>query len=74
MIAGGGATIIESLQAVRKVSPATLVVKRGPLGCAVIDGAIPAALDHAFNHRGVQVEVLNVLGASDAFMSGFLKG
>src|ERR1700674_3273776 len=74
MIAGGGRTITESLQAVRKVSQATLVVKRGPLGCAVIDGAIPQTLDQAFNHRGVQVEVLNVLGAGDAFMSGFLKG
>jgi len=74
MIAGGGADIIASLAAVRKVSDATLVVKRGPLGCAVIDAAIPAALDDAYNFRGVQVEVMNVLGAGDAFMSGFLKG
>lgn len=74
MIAGGGADIIASLQAVRAVSGATLVVKRGPLGCAVIEGAIPASLDEAFNYRGVQVEVLNVLGAGDAFISGFLKG
>ena len=32
-----------------RVTNATLVVKRGPLGCAVIDGAIPASLDAAFN-------------------------
>lgn len=74
MIAGGGADIIASLKAVRKVSSATLVVKRGPLGCAVIEAAIPATLDDAFNFRGVQVEVMNVLGAGDAFLSGFLKG
>ncbi|NRR30683.1 5-dehydro-2-deoxygluconokinase [Oxalobacteraceae bacterium] len=74
MIAGGGADIMASLRAVRAVSAATLVVKRGPLGCAVIDGAIPATLDDAFNFRGTQVEVLNVLGAGDAFLSGFLKG
>jgi 5-dehydro-2-deoxygluconokinase len=74
MIAGGGSDIIASLKAVRRVSKATLVVKRGPLGCAVIEGDIPASLDAAFNGRGVQVEVLNVLGAGDAFMSGFLKG
>ena len=74
MIAGGGADIMASLRAVRKVSGATLVVKRGPLGCAVIEAAIPAGLDEAFNYQGVRVEVLNVLGAGDAFLSGFLKG
>ncbi|WP_257572612.1 PfkB family carbohydrate kinase, partial [Janthinobacterium sp. UMAB-56] len=74
MIAGGGADIMASLRAVRKVSEAALVVKRGPLGCAVIEAAIPADLDDAFIYQGVRVEVLNVLGAGDAFLSGFLKG
>ena len=74
MIAGGGKDIMASLHAVRAVSQATLVVKRGPLGCAVIHGAIPASLDAGFNYKGVQVKVLNVLGAGDAFLSGFLKG
>ena len=40
----------------------------------MIDGAIPASLDDAFNCGGVQVEVLNVLGAGDAFSAGFLSG
>ena len=44
------------------------------MGCAVIDGAIPASLDDAFNGEGVTVEVLNVLGAGDAFSAGFLSG
>ena len=73
-IAGGSLDIIVSLRAVRAVTHATLVVKRGPMGCAVIDGAIPASLDDAFNGKGVRVEVLNVLGAGDAFSSGFLSG
>jgi 5-dehydro-2-deoxygluconokinase len=73
-IAGGSSGIMTSLAAVRAVTRATLVVKRGPLGCAVIDGAIPRSLDEAFNGRGVQVEVLNVLGAGDAFSAGFLSG
>ncbi len=73
-IAGGSTDIIESLIAVRRVTPAVLVVKRGPLGCAVIDGPIPRSLDDAFNGRGVDVEVLNVLGAGDAFSAGFLSG
>jgi 5-dehydro-2-deoxygluconokinase len=73
-IAGGSTDIMASLAAIRKVTPATLVVKRGPLGCAVIDGTVPRSLDDAFNGRGVQVEVLNVLGAGDAFSAGFLSG
>ena len=73
-IAGGSTDIIASLRKVRTLTAATLVVKRGPMGCAVIDGAIPASLDDAFNGRGVEVEVLNVLGAGDAFSAGFLSG
>jgi len=73
-IAGGSLDIMASLRAVRAVSKATLVVKRGPMGCAVIDGDIPVSLDAAFNGKGVTVDVLNVLGAGDAFSSGFLSG
>ncbi|HKU85441.1 MAG TPA: 5-dehydro-2-deoxygluconokinase [Casimicrobiaceae bacterium] len=73
-IAGGSGDIMQSLAAVRGKTRAVLVVKRGQLGCAVIDGAIPRSLDEAFNGRGVEVEVLNVLGAGDAFSSGFLSG
>ncbi|HVE48935.1 MAG TPA: 5-dehydro-2-deoxygluconokinase [Casimicrobiaceae bacterium] len=73
-IAGGSTDIMTSLRVVRRVSGAVLVVKRGPLGCAVIEGSIPSTLDEAFNGRGVNVEVLNVLGAGDAFSAGFLSG
>src|SRR5690242_2220310 len=73
-IAGGSTDIMQSLAAIRRISNAVLVVKRGAMGCAVIDGAVPRSLDAAFNGRGVQVEVLNVLGAGDAFSSGFLSG
>ena len=73
-IAGGSTDIMESLRAIRALSKAVLVVKRGPMGCAVIDGAIPHSLDDAFNGKGVEVAVLNVLGAGDAFSAGFLSG
>ncbi len=73
-IAGGKADLIDALAMVRAVTPATLVVKRGPLGCQIIDGDVPASLDDAPIHGGVEVEVLNVLGAGDAFASGFLSG
>ena len=73
-IAGGKEDLIETLREVREVTKATLVVKRGVLGCSVFEDAIPDSLDKAPTFGGVQVEVLNVLGAGDAFLSGFLSG
>ncbi|WP_133648249.1 bifunctional 5-dehydro-2-deoxygluconokinase/5-dehydro-2-deoxyphosphogluconate aldolase [Paraburkholderia flava] len=73
-IAGGKTDLIDALAMVRAVTPATLVVKRGPLGCQIVDGAVPASLDDLPIQGGVEVDVLNVLGAGDAFASGFLSG
>ncbi|MDR5834379.1 5-dehydro-2-deoxygluconokinase [Caballeronia sp. LZ034LL] len=73
-IAGGKDRLTDALAMVRKVTGATLVVKRGPLGCSNIEGEVPASIDDAPVHGGVEVEVLNVLGAGDAFASGFLSG
>lgn len=73
-IAGGSTDTLTALKNVRKVSQATLVCKRGALGCSVFEGAIPDDLDGGLNVYGVRVEVLNVLGAGDAFMSGLLRG
>ncbi|MFM2404677.1 MAG: 5-dehydro-2-deoxygluconokinase [Pseudomonadota bacterium] len=75
LIAGGVAhDIIGSLRAVRAVTPAVMVVKRGAKGCCVIEGDVPADLDDAPNFAGERVEVLNVLGAGDAFLSGLMTG
>ncbi|MEX6676184.1 5-dehydro-2-deoxygluconokinase [Pseudomonas sp. W2Oct36] len=74
LIAGGTTDLLSALRRVRELSAATLVVKLGPQGCTVIHGAIPARLEDGAIYPGVRVEVLNVLGAGDAFMSGFLKG
>ena len=73
-IAGGSTDILSCLKKLRKVTTAVFVVKRGSIGCSVIKGVIPDTLDDATTVQGVQVEVLNVLGAGDAFISGFLKG
>ncbi|BBP96820.1 5-dehydro-2-deoxygluconokinase [Burkholderia sp. SFA1] len=73
-IAGGKDRLADALAMVRKVTSATLIVKRGPLGCSIIEGVVPASIDDAPIHGGVEVEVLNVLGAGDAFASGFLSG
>jgi 5-dehydro-2-deoxygluconokinase len=74
LIAGGGRDLLAALRAVRAVTAATLVVKRGALGCSVIEQNIPARIDELPIYRGCSVEVLNVLGAGDAFMAGFLYG
>lgn len=72
-IAGGVPhDLIASLRAVRDLSNATLVVKRGALGCSVIEGDVPSDIDQAPTYAGDRVEVLNVLGAGDAFLSGLL--
>ena len=75
-IAGGGReNMVETLRNIRAVAPhATLLLKRGVLGCSVIEGAVPDNLDDAPLFGGVRVEVLNVLGAGDAFLAGFLSG
>ena len=74
LIAGGGTDLLAALRAVRALTVATLVVKLGSQGCTVIQGQIPARLEDGAIYPGVRVEVLNVLGAGDAFMSGFLSG
>ncbi|GFM84080.1 5-dehydro-2-deoxygluconokinase [Pseudomonas cichorii] len=74
LIAGGTQDLLGALRVVRELTTATLVVKLGPQGCTVIHGAIPARLEDGAIYPGVRVEVLNVLGAGDAFMSGYLSG
>jgi len=73
-IAGGSTDTLQSLRNIRDVSDAVLVLKRGPYGASVYDGAIPDSLDEGVTVKGVTVDVLNVLGAGDAFISGFLRG
>jgi len=73
-IAGGSEDTLTALGNIRALTDATLVLKLGAQGCTVINAAIPASVEDFEVHRGVQVEVLNVLGAGDAFMSGFLRG
>lgn len=73
-IAGGTTDTIAALQAVRAVSTATLVCKRGAAGAVAFAGAIPATLDEGTSGPGFPIDVFNVLGAGDGFMSGLLKG
>jgi 5-dehydro-2-deoxygluconokinase len=73
MIASGADHALGALEAIRALSNATIVLKRGPMGCIVYDGPI-TALEAGIVGKGFPIEVYNVLGAGDAFMSGFLRG
>jgi 5-dehydro-2-deoxygluconokinase len=72
--AGGSEDTLEAIRAIRANSSAVIVCKRGPMGCVVFPDAIPDSLDDGIRGPGFPVEVYNVLGAGDAFMSGFLRG
>jgi len=73
-IAGGTTDTIAALRAVRAVSDATLVCKRGAKGAGAFEGPIPASLDDGQTGPGFPIEVFNVLGAGDGFFSGLLRG
>ncbi|MEO8684502.1 MAG: 5-dehydro-2-deoxygluconokinase [Devosia sp.] len=74
LIASGEATLPAALKTIRSLTGATIVLKRGAMGCIVYDGAIPDDLEDGILGAGFPIEVYNVLGAGDAFMSGFLRG
>jgi 5-dehydro-2-deoxygluconokinase len=74
MIAGGLEDPLKAIGVIRSLTGATIVCKRGPMGCVVFDSDIPDDLDKGLKGPGFPVEVYNVLGAGDAFMSGFLRG
>lgn len=74
-VAGGSEDTLAALACIRSLAPQALIVcKRGPMGCVLFPGAIPDDLDKGLKGPGFPVDVYNVLGAGDAFMSGFLRG
>lgn len=68
-IAGGDDDVGQAIATLRENSSATIVCKRGVAGCSVFE---PGESEQRF--AGRPVEVLNVLGAGDAFLAGFLRG
>lgn len=74
LIASGESDLLQALKTIRSLSKATIVLKRGPMGCIVYDGPISDDLEDGIIGKGFPIEVYNVLGAGDAFMSGFLRG
>ncbi|MER9583494.1 5-dehydro-2-deoxygluconokinase [Mesorhizobium sp. M0276] len=74
MIASGADDCLSALKTIRSLSSATIVLKRGAMGCIVYDGPISDDLEDGIVGKGFPIEIYNVLGAGDAFMSGFLRG
>jgi 5-dehydro-2-deoxygluconokinase len=74
LIASGESDLLAALRAIRAVTPATIVLKRGAMGCIVYDGAIADDLEAGIVGQGFRIEVYNTLGAGDSFMSGLLRG
>jgi 5-dehydro-2-deoxygluconokinase len=74
-IAGGTTDTLDACRKIRELAPeALIVVKRGPMGCSAFDRAIPDDIEKGIKGPGFPIEVFNILGAGDAFMSGFLRG
>jgi 5-dehydro-2-deoxygluconokinase len=73
-ILGGSVDLLTAIRNVRVRSAATLVCKRGGNGCVAFAGKIPDDVESGLVVPGFKIDVLNVLGAGDAFMGGFLRG
>ncbi|QIE54983.1 5-dehydro-2-deoxygluconokinase [Pikeienuella piscinae] len=73
-IGGGTEDTLAAASELRSMTDATMVMKLGPEGCAVIDGPAPRRWEDLAITPGFPVEVVNVLGAGDAFLAGLLRG
>ena len=73
-IAGGTTDTLQACHRIRAKSAACIVVKRGAEGAIALPAAIPSRLADGVQGKPFPVEVLNVLGAGDAFLAGFLSG
>lgn len=73
-VAGGSENTRIALNRIRELTKATIVLKRGALGCVAFPGPIPDRIEQGVSAEGYSVEVYNTLGAGDGFLSGFLRG
>lgn len=73
-IAAGTTDTLAAIKKVRELTTGAIVCKRGADGCVVFPDAIPDSIEDGITGPGFPIEVFNVLGAGDAFMSGFLRG
>ncbi|MEM5499964.1 5-dehydro-2-deoxygluconokinase [Ahrensia kielensis] len=69
----GQTSLSEALVMLRTLTQATFIVKRGASGATALHPDIPTNLDAATLVPGYAVEVMNVVGAGDAFLSGMIS-
>lgn len=72
-IVGGNTDTISAIKSARQATDGVIVCKRGAQGCIVFDGDMSGWQD-GISTPVRDIEVFNVLGAGDGFMSGFLSG
>jgi 5-dehydro-2-deoxygluconokinase len=70
LIAGQTHSLKQALINIRSITSSPLVLKSGEQGCCIYLND----LSNPITAPAFPVNVLNVLGAGDAFMSGFLRG
>ncbi|HEY0802568.1 MAG TPA: PfkB family carbohydrate kinase, partial [Steroidobacteraceae bacterium] len=73
-ILGGSVETVAAIQNIRTRTTATVVCKLGNRGCVAFPNDIPDTIELGSIVPGFKVNVLNVLGAGDAFMGAFLRG
>ena len=72
-IAGGSVDTLQAIENARRIFDGVIVCKRGALGCTIFDDTV-GNWENGITILGKEIEVFNVLGAGDGFMSGFLYG
>lgn len=70
LIAGDADNLETALSHIRSLSPSPIILKRGSQGCSIYLNELTTPI----TSRAFPVTILNVLGAGDAFLSGFLRG
>ena len=73
-IAGGTTDTLQAIRNVRSKTDAVLICKQGPMGARAFINKNINNLEDGISGSAFPIEVFNVLGAGDGFISGLFKG
>ncbi|MFW8586206.1 5-dehydro-2-deoxygluconokinase [Rhizobium beringeri] len=74
LIASGADDVLGALKEIRRLRRPRSCSSAAPWAASSMTGRSPTTWKPALSARASPIEVFNVLGAGDAFMSGFLRG